>query len=147
LTFGIYSASFTEWITAGYAAQAMTVVNALVLVHSIFTQLEPILRSVMRVLFTCCCVARSATATDDADEAKNAVEHQQQRRRKYNHRQKKEKKEEEEGNPKCRRQWHFGPNLPEHLHSTAQVSHRDQVQKGRNRRKRVKKRREKTSHR
>ena len=38
-------------------------------------------------------------------------------------------------------------NLPEHLHSTAQGSHRDQIQKGRNRRKRVKKRREKTSHR
>jgi hypothetical protein len=33
------------------------------------------------------------------------------------------------------------------LHSTAQGSHRDQIQKGRNRRKRVKKRREKTSYR
>jgi len=75
LTFGIYSFSFTERITAGYAAQAMTVVNVLVLVHSLFTQLEPILRAAVLALFACCCITASAqaTTTDDADKAKNAV--------------------------------------------------------------------------
>jgi len=34
---------FPKWISVGEAAQAMTVVNGLMLIHSIFTQLEPII--------------------------------------------------------------------------------------------------------
>jgi hypothetical protein len=37
----------------------------------------------------------------------------------------------------------FGPNLPEHVHSTAQGGHRDQIQKGRNRRKKEEKKEKK----
>jgi len=45
LTYCIYSMIFPGWITVGEAAQAMAVVSAIMLVHAIFTALEPVVKA------------------------------------------------------------------------------------------------------
>jgi len=67
LTFGIYSTIFPKWMTTGTAAQAMTVVNGAMLVHSIFTQLEPIFRFIFFYLLNTA-IMQAKPGTDKEEE-------------------------------------------------------------------------------
>jgi hypothetical protein len=67
LTFGIYSTIFPKWMTTGTAAQAMTVVNGVMLLHSIFTQLEPIFRFVLFYLLNTA-IMQAKPGTDGEEE-------------------------------------------------------------------------------
>jgi len=72
LMYGIYSTTFPNWLTAASAAQTMTVVNGVILVHSMFTQLEPILRFALISLTGICFVGSTPTSSGNDGEKEKA---------------------------------------------------------------------------
>jgi len=74
LIYSIYSMTFPNWLTAAYAAQAMTAVNGVILLHSLFTQLEPNLRWIWFTLIGFCALGSAQTTTgNDGEEEKLAL--------------------------------------------------------------------------